>query len=128
MKKGLLLCAGFLSFVFAVVHMFFSRILNWGEQLRLLAPENRGTMVMLNVAVIYYLLASSGFTLYLARTGPRTGLEKALLVFFAGFYLVRIVFGAFVYGVNAEEFFFWALCLIAAACYLVPLKMRGDGA
>ena len=124
MKKGLLLCAGFLAIVFAVVHLFFWKMLDWNEQLRLLAPENRGTMMMLNIAVVYYLLASAGFTFHLARASRHGALEKALLLFFGGFYLVRIGFGAPVYGVNAEELFIWALCLIAALCYLLPLKMR----
>lgn len=126
MKRGFLLCAGFLALVFAVIHLLFWKMLGWEQQLRMLTPENRGVVAMLNVAVIYYLLVSALFTFHLARLERHAALEKALLLFFAGFYVARIAFGVPFFGINAEEIFIWALCLIAALCYLVPLKMR-DG-
>lgn len=127
MKRGLLLCAGFMAVIFAVVHLLFWKMLNWDTELRCLSPENRGVMAMLNVAVIYYLLASAAFTFPLALRERHGSIEKKLLAFFGGFYLVRIAFGVPLFGINAEELFIWALCLVAALCYMVPLAMKGHG-
>ncbi len=126
MSKILLICAGSMGILFSIVHMLFWKMLNWNRELMALGPENRTVMELLNIAVIYFLLASAGVTFFMARRDVYGSIEKVMMVFFAGFYVVRIFSGMVVVGFFPEEFMIWVLCLVPIFCYIVPLKKSGS--
>jgi hypothetical protein len=124
MTKILLYTGGIFSLLFAGIHLLFWRLGNWQEELPRLSPDNSGIMQMLNVGSIYLLLFAAFISFYLAKKKEIVFTEKALIVFMAGFYLLRIAFGVPFFGFTVSEVVIWVLCLIPAACYLGALRQK----
>jgi hypothetical protein len=110
--------------LFAGIHLLFWRLGNWQEELPRLSPDNSGIMQMLNVGSIYLLLFAAFISFYLAKKKEIVFTEKALIVFMAGFYVLRIAFGVPFFGFTVSEVVIWVLCLIPAACYLGALRQK----
>ncbi len=121
MRKKLLYTGAAITLLFAVLHSFFWKLGAWHTQLLKLTPDNSGIMQMLNVASIYTLICGAGITIALAKKRTLVWIEKAVLVFMAGYYLMRIAFGLPFFGFSMEEAIIWMLCLIVASCYLSAL-------
>jgi len=119
----MLYTVGMLSILIAVSHLMFWRMFDWGPELGRMSPVNGGILQMLNVAAAYYLVFSAGITFYIARSDEFSKLGRIILVFFAGYYILRIVFGYLFFGFSTEELVRWIVLCAGAACYLVPLKL-----
>ena len=108
-----------ITLLFALLHGLFWKLGNWPEQLSKLTPDNSGIVQMLTVASIYTLLFFAGISLVLAKKPTLVLVEKAFLLFMAGYYVMRIAFGLPFFGFCVEEAIVWAVCLIVATCYLL---------
>jgi hypothetical protein len=126
MKKILLYVGGAISLLFAIFHLLFWQFCNWQEELPRLSPDNSGIMQMLNVASMYMMLFAAFISFYLAKKEAFGFTEKAVIVFIAGYYLLRIAFGLPFFGLSVDEVVIWVFCLIPAACYLVALRPKKD--
>lgn len=124
MRKILLYVGGTFSLFFAVLHFLFWRLGNWQEELAKLSPDNSGIMQMLNVGSIYLLLFAAFMSFYLAKKKEFVFTEKAVIVFVAGFYLLRIAFGVPFFGFTLSEVVIWIFCLVQAVCYLAALRQK----
>jgi hypothetical protein len=112
-----------ITLLFTLLHGLFWKLGNWSEQLSKLTPDNSGIVQMLTVASIYTLLFGAGISLVLAKKPTLVFVEKAFLLFMAGYYVMRIAFGLPFFGLNMEEVIVWAVCLIVAACYLLAFRL-----
>lgn len=83
-------CAAY-NFSFVVFHAFFWKLFRWKADLRALTPVNRGIMQVLNLRLIYVFAGFSGIALFLAGEPVLNGLEKGILLFIAGFWLLRCI-------------------------------------
>lgn len=119
MRKLFLYTGAGITLLFAMLHGLFWKLGNWAEQLSKLTPDNSGIVQMLTVASIYTLLFGAGISLVLAKKPTLVFVEKAFLLFMAGYYVMRIAFGLPFFGFCVEEAIVWAVCLIVAACYLL---------
>ena len=91
MRKILLYVGGSITLCFSLFHLAFWKLFNWQEELIKLDPENKGIMQMLNIVSVYTLLFGAFVSFYLAkRKGAFSFIEKALIIFIAGYYIVRM--------------------------------------
>lgn len=119
MRKIFLYTGAGITLLFALLHGLFWKLGNWSEQLPKLTPDNSGIVQMLTVASIYTLIFGAGISLVLAKKPALVLVEKAFLLFMAGYYVMRIAFGLPFFGFCVEEAIVWAVCLIVATCYLL---------
>jgi len=124
MKKTLLIIGGTITLLFALLHLSFWEMGNWAEELAKLSPDNGGILQMLTVGSIYMLVFAAGMTFSLVGKKEFSTSEKALLLFIAGYYLMRIVFAPAFFGYSSQELVIWIICLLTAACYLVPVLRK----
>lgn len=125
MRKILLYVGGSITLCFSLFHLAFWKLFNWQEELIKLDPENKGIMQMLNIVSVYTLLFGAFVSFYLAkRKGAFSFIEKALIIFIAGYYIVRIAFGIPVFGLYMEEILIWIFCAAVACCYLLALRKK----
>ena len=122
MRKALLYIGGTITLCFALFHLYFWKLFNWQEELVKLSPENQGIMQMLNVVSVYTVLFAAFISFYLARVKVFLFLEKAVIIFIAGYYLLRIAFGIPLFGFSIQELIVWIFCFIMACCYLLALR------
>jgi hypothetical protein len=123
MRKIFLYTGAGITLLFALLHGLFWKLGNWSEQLSKLTPDNSGIVQMLTVASIYTLLFGAGISLMLAKKPTLVFIEKAFLLFMAGYYVMRIAFGLPFFGFSMEEVIVWAVCLIVASCYLLAFHL-----
>jgi hypothetical protein len=123
MRKHLLYSGAGITLLFALLHCLFWKLGNWPEQLPKLTSDNSGIMQMLTVASIYTLLFGAGISLVLAKKQALVLVEKAFLLFMAGYYLMRIAFGLPFFGFCVEEAIVWMVCLVVASCYLLAFRL-----
>lgn len=123
MRKILLYTGAGITLLFALLHGFFWKLGNWPEQLSTLTPDNSGIVQMLNVASIYTLLCAAGISLALAHKPSLVFVEKAFLLFMAGYYVMRVAFGLPFFGFSLEEVVVWAVCLSVASCYMLAYRL-----
>jgi hypothetical protein len=125
MRKILLYIGGSITLCFSIFHLAFWKLFNWQEELIKLDPENKGIIQMLNIVSVYTLLFGAFVSFYLAmRKGAFTFIEKALIIFIAGYYVLRIAFGIPVFGFYIEEIVIWIFCCAVASCYLFALRKK----
>jgi hypothetical protein len=123
MRKISLYTGAGITLLFAVLHGLFWKLGNWPEQLSRLTPDNSGIVQMLTVVSIYTLLFGAGISLLLAKKPTLVLVEKAFLLFMAGYYVMRIAFGLPFFGFSVEEAIVWVVCLIVASCYLLAFRL-----
>jgi hypothetical protein len=123
MRKIVLYAGAVITLLFVLLHGLFWKLGDWPDQLSKLTRDNSGIVQMLNVASIYTLLFGAGISLVLAKKPTLVFVEKAFLLFMAGYYVMRIAFGLPFFGFSMEEAIVWAVCLIVAACYLLAFRL-----
>jgi hypothetical protein len=123
MRKILLYAGAGITLLFALLHGLFWKMGNWSEQLSKLTPDNSGIMQMLNVESICTLLFGAGISLVLAKKPTLVFVEKAFLLFMAGYYVMRIAFSLPFFGFSMVEAIVCGVCLIVASCYLFAFQL-----
>ncbi len=123
MKKTLLYICGIMNLLFGVLHLSFWKRFHWEEELGRLSRENSGIIQMFNVESLFFLLFASFITFHLANKEAFSFTDKAVLILFAGYYIIRIVFGYPYFGFNLTELIVWVVCAVVAVCYVTALKI-----
>lgn len=121
MKKKLLYTASAITLVFALFHLAFPKLFGWNTDLAKLTADNKGIFLMLHVETVFLLLVSVVITFILARKETFTMVDRLIMLFYAGFYLLRIAFSPMFFGISSGELVVWFLCLITAGCYIIPI-------
>ena len=124
MRKILLYIGGSITLCFSFLHLSFWKIGNWQEELLKISPDNKGILQMLNVVSIYTLLFAAFVSFYLAKKSEFTFIEKILIIFISGYYLLRVAFGIPFFGFSIEEAVIWIACFIVAFCFLFALRQK----
>ena len=124
-RKWLLYTGGVMALGFAALHLMFPKLFNWPQELSQMTQINQGLMKMLNASTVYTLLFSVIITFFLARTNREfVFFEKLIIVFVAGIYLTRVLFGARFFGYSSQELLVWIICLVTMLCYLLSMMNR----
>ena len=103
MRRILLYVGGGITLCFCFLHLSFWKIGNWQEELLKVGPDNKGIVQMLNVVSIYTLLFAAFVSFYIAKKSKFSFIEKILILFIAGYYLLRVAFGIPFFGFSIEE-------------------------
>lgn len=124
MRRKLLYIAGSMTLCFSFLHLSFWAIFNWQEELLKISTINQGILQMLNIASIYRMLFIAFISFYLAKKADFSFIDRTLVIFFSGFYLLRVVFGIPLFGFSIQEIVIKFYCLVAASCYLLALRKK----
>jgi hypothetical protein len=122
MRKILLYVGGFISLSYVVAHALFWKLFNWNEELARLSTMNKGLMIMLDIGIIYLFLFATLISIYLGGLKEFRFSEKAIIIFIAGIYLLRFIFGFPLFGFTMLEIMNGIICIVAATCYLLALR------
>jgi hypothetical protein len=123
-RKIFLYIGGSITLCFSFLHVSFWKIGNWQEELLNISPDNKGIVQMLNVVSIYTLLFAAFVSFSLAKKTEFTFIDKALIIFIAGYYLLRVACGIPFFGFSIEEAIIWIICFAIAFCYLFALRQK----
>ncbi len=122
MRKILLYVGGSISFVFVIIHILFWKLFNWSEELARLSAMNKAIMLTLDAGITYFFLFATFISVYLARLKEFKFLEKTVLFFIAGMYLLRIACGFLFFEITIMELTCLSFCFFAISCYLLALR------
>jgi hypothetical protein len=123
-KRILLIIAALLTVLVSFLHLSFWKIGNWGIELKKLSADNQGIVQVLNIGSIFFLLFSGFITYTIAQKETLEKTDALFLMLVAGYYLIRIAVGFPFFGFSIGEVIVQAFCLIAACCYLIPVKLK----
>jgi hypothetical protein len=110
-----------MTLMFALFHFAFWEMFNWSEELKKISVENRGVLQILNIESIYMLVFFSAVTFYIGIKKRMDFLANSLLLFVAGYYLMRISTGYFYFGISMIEIIIWILCFVLAALFVTAV-------
>ena len=127
MKKAILWAGAAINLALAVFHMFFWKLLNWGEELQKLSALNSGVMQIGNVIIIFTILYFAVMSVVMSARGTDGVFAKSIIVLIAVFYSIRLFLGYPFFGFNCEELAIWAVCLAIIIAYLSLLFTREKG-
>jgi len=122
MRRRLLYTGGVINLVLAFTQLLFWRVGNIPVELAKLTADVRGKINMLCFSSAYLMLFSSFMAFYIARKQRTDFTDKAVLVFIAGFYFLRILFGYPLFGFSSKELIIWSFCLLTALFFILALK------
>lgn len=124
-KLLLIRIAGVLSVLFTAFHSGFYWIFKWSETLTVMNATDRAILLTFNLICILLLIYSVILALGFTRQLIETVAGKSLLLFFATFYLVRIVCEFAYFGIQMpSSLIIIAICLIPAVCFALPALMK----
>jgi hypothetical protein len=122
MRKILLSAGGSISLAYAVIHVLFWRLFNWNEELARLSTMNKGLMLMFDTGATYHWAFAAFISFYLAGLKDFKFLEKTVIYFISGKFLLRIICGFFFFEFTMQELAIWLSCFFAISCYLLALR------
>ncbi|MBW8323437.1 MAG: hypothetical protein K0M50_01600 [Prolixibacteraceae bacterium] len=109
---------GVFSGLFLMLHISFYWIFRWEQTLLVMNPTDKAIMLTLNLVGILFLIYSTGVSFLLTKQLPQSSAGRSVLLFFASFYLLRMVAEFLFFGfVVPKSIFAVLLCLIPAVCY-----------
>jgi hypothetical protein len=121
LQKTFVITGGVLYILIGVFHLLFWKFFDWGNELAKLNEVNSNVMQMLNIGLIVLFLSFGVIMICLYNEIISTRLGKALLIFSALFFLVRLI----------EEFVFpgssviaGIIILIYTLIYLIPVFIK----
>ncbi len=126
MRKIILYAGGVVNLLLAVGHMFFWKLLNWGEELPRLSPINQGVLQLANIIIIFTILYFSVMSFVMARRKVVDIFGKSLIIQIAGFYALRLFLGYPFFGFNGEELVIWLICLLLTSGYLSLVFLKEE--
>ena len=109
----LLIAAAIYHFLGGVFHLFFSKLLNWEEELPKISFTNRQVMVILNNCLIVFFFSMSGFLFYFKDSLMQSEIGKGVLLLLAIFWVAR--FGMQFYHFGKRSFTSRPLLLLTIA-------------
>jgi len=90
-STGWLFAAAGYNLALTVFHLGFWRIFRWREELPKLHLVNRGVMQVMNCMLIFVFLSMAVLQVVYAAEFTGTSLGRGLLLFMAGFWIVRAI-------------------------------------
>lgn len=131
--RKMIFVSGVSNLLFAVFHMMFWRFLNWQVELAKISAENSSVMQVLNLALIFVLLAAAYVAFFHGSELIQTRLGRTLLVVWSLFWFFRAVNQVIFWGVNVESLVLTMIFILVAAINLMPavkaktFKFKNDG-
>lgn len=109
---------GIFSGLFLMLHISFYWIFRWEQTLLVMNPTDKAIMLTLNLVGILFLIYSTSVSFLLTKQLPQSSAGRSVLLFFASFYLLRMVAEFLFFGfVVPKSIVAVLLCLIPAVCY-----------
>jgi len=119
-SSKLIRVGGIFSGLFLMLHIGFYWLLKWKSTLQVMSHEDRSILLTLNLVVILFLIYATSASFLLPKQLHQTTAGRSILLFFASFYLIRIVAEFTIFGfVVPESIVAVLLCLMPAVCYLL---------
>jgi hypothetical protein len=124
-KLLLIRIAGVISILFTLFHASFYWIFKWSQTLTAVNPTDRGILLTFNLIGIALLIYSVVLSLGYTRQLIETVAGKSLLLFFTGFYLIRIFseFAYFGFRMPASIVII-IVCFIPSICFSLPALIK----
>lgn len=117
-RNKIIRTGGVFSGLFLMLHIGFYRLFNWRSTLQVMNHEDRSILLTLNLVVILFLIYATSVSFLLTKQLPQTSTGRSVLLFFASFYLLRIVAEFLFFGfVVPKSIVAVLLCLVPAVCY-----------
>lgn len=117
-RNKLIRTGGIFSGLFLMLHIGFYWIFRWGQTLQVMNPTDKAILLTLNLVGILFLVYATSVSFVLPRQLPQTPAGRSVLLFFASFYLLRIVAEFIFFGfIVPKSIVAVLLCLIPAVCY-----------
>jgi hypothetical protein len=88
-KDIITILCGVYSFLFALFHTGFWKLLHWNTELQKISTPNRGVMQILNVQLIVVFLLTAVLCLFFTKDMYTTGMGKTYLAGMSLFWLIR---------------------------------------
>jgi hypothetical protein len=121
LKNVLVIVGGIGLILWGLFHITFWEGLDWKNELIKLNGMNSNVMQMLNIAVIVLLLSFGCVFLFCRREIVSTGLGTAVLMFFALFWLARLI-GEFVFP--GGSIMLGSVLFLFVLLYLIPAVIK----
>ncbi len=123
-QNRLIRIGGVFSGLFLILHIGFYWLFKWESTLQVMNHEDRSILLTLNLVGILFLVYCTGITLFMTKQLVQSVAGKSILLFFASFYLLRIVAEFLYFGFRFPSSIGGIiLCLIPAVCFgLTALK------
>ena len=119
-SNKLIRTGGVFSGLFLMLHIGFYWLLKWKSTLQVMSHEDRSILLTLNLVGILFLIYTTNVSFLLTKQLPQTPTGRSILLFFASFYLLRIVAEFILFGfVVPKSIVAVLLCLMPAVCYLL---------
>jgi hypothetical protein len=117
-RNRLIRTGGIFSGLFLMLHIGFYWIFRWGQTLQVMDPTDKAILLTLNLVGILFLIYATSVSFLLTQQLHQTPAGQSVLLFFASFYLLRIVAEFIFFGfVVPKSIVAVLLCLIPAVCY-----------
>jgi hypothetical protein len=117
-RNKLIRTGGIFSGLFLMLHIGFYWIFRWGQTLQVMNPTDKAILLTLNLVGILFLIYTTSVSFLLTNQLHQTPAGRSVLLFFASFYLLRIVAEFIFFGFVAPgSIVAVLLCLIPAVCY-----------
>lgn len=124
-KRVLLRIGGGISILFMVFHAAFYWLFNWAQALQVLSVSDRGILLTFNLIGILLLGYSVVVTLGFTKQLLENTVGKSILLFFSGFYLVRIFSEVAYFGFEGgKSVLITILCLVPMLCFSLPVFIQ----
>ena len=124
-KRILLRIGGGISIIFMVFHASFNWLFNWSQALQVLSASDRGILLTFNLIGVLMLFYSVVVTLRFTHQLLENAVGSSILLFFSGFYLVRIFSEVAFFGfAGAKSVFIIGICLVPIVCFSLPVFIK----
>jgi len=126
-RNKLIRTGGIFSGLFLMLHIGFYWIFRWGQTLQVMNPTDKAIMLTLNLVGILFLIYTTSVSFLLTKELPQTSAGRSVLLFFASFYLLRIMAEFLFFGfVMPKSITAILLCLIPAVCYVLAVLPKPE--
>lgn len=126
-RNKLIRSGGIFSGLFLMLHIGFYWISRWEQTLQVMNPTDKAIMLTLNLVGVLFLIYITGVSFLLTKQLPQTSAGRSVLLFFASFYLLRIVAEFVFFGFAAPKSIVAVLlCLIPALCFGLPAIFKPE--
>lgn len=121
-NKVLIITGGVLSVLFTIFHLMFYKLFHWETNLQCLTHSDRAIMLTFNAIGILFLFYASIMSFIFRHRLAATGAGKSILLFFASFFVLRIITEFVCFGYRGiPSMIIILVCLIPVVCYTIPV-------
>lgn len=122
MNRKLFLVAGGLNLLLGLFHLFFWKIFNWPEDLMSISHDNRAILQIANIHLTMLIVFFGYVSIIHWKDLFTHKIGKAVSLFMAAFYLIRIINEAVFWDIQSWESLVTALiCGYFMVVYALPI-------